>query len=129
MKLSEGSLDSTQLLPIDSSVIGPKFLAYQEGEDIAAFITRFEIIAMLLEVREDTVAVRLGSLLTGKAAKLYSNPDTITISDLALLRHALLIGFDKTGELQARLQNQQDAVQRKLQTALYATKADVRFLA
>ena len=56
----------------DPSVRGPKLPAYQESEDIAAYLTRFERIARLLKIEDDTLAVRLGSLLTGKTASLYS---------------------------------------------------------
>ena len=82
----------------DSSVRGPKLPAYVEGEDIAAYLTRFERIAQLLKVDNATYAVRLGSLLTGKAAELYATLDINTISDFSLLKQALLTGFDKTPE-------------------------------
>lgn len=82
----------------DSSIRGPELPTYQDGEDIAAYLTRFERIAELLQVQKDTLAVRLGSLLTGKAAELYSSLDTKTICDFSLLKQALLLGFDKTPE-------------------------------
>ena len=68
----------------DSSVRGTKLPAYQEDEDIASYLTRFERIAQLLGAEDDTLAIRLGSLLTGKAAKLYSTLDINTISDFSL---------------------------------------------
>ena len=86
------------LLYHDSSVRGSKFPTFQEGEDIASYLTRFERIATLLKVKGSSLAVRLGSLLTGKAAELYSSLDTDTISDFTLLKQALLTGFDKTPE-------------------------------
>lgn len=82
----------------EPTVKGPKLPAYKDEEDIAAYLTRFERIAQLLKVEEDTLAVRLGSLLSGKAAELYSTFDTNTISDFSLLKQALLTGFDKTPE-------------------------------
>ncbi|XP_076058196.1 uncharacterized protein LOC143035258 [Oratosquilla oratoria] len=71
---------------------------YQEGEDIASYLSRFERVANLLQVEEDSLAARLGSTLTGKAAELYSTFDLATISNFSLLKHALLTGFDKTPE-------------------------------
>lgn len=76
LKPSAGSVDSTQELSVDSSVRGHMFPTYQGGEDIPAFIIRFEHIALLLEVKEDALSVRLGSLLTGKTAELYSTLGT-----------------------------------------------------
>ncbi|MPC32498.1 hypothetical protein E2C01_025810 [Portunus trituberculatus] len=70
----------------------------QKGEDIAAYLTRFERIATLLTIDEESLAVGLGSLLTGKAAELYFTFSTDTISNFSLLKRALLTGFDKTPE-------------------------------
>ena len=99
-ELAKLKLEKEKPTPVlqDSSVRGPKLPAYHEDEDIASYLTRFERIAQLLGVKDDTLAVRLGSLLTGKAAKLYSTLDINTISDFSLLKQALLIGFDKTPE-------------------------------
>ncbi|XP_045111722.1 uncharacterized protein LOC123504882 [Portunus trituberculatus] len=90
----------------DAGVRGRKLPAYQ-GEDIptyltrferiatlltidelsriAAYLTRFERIATLLTIDEECLAVRLGSLLTGKAAELYPPLP----SDPSLLQRAL----------------------------------------
>jgi len=46
---------------------------YTDGEDIANYLVRFERVAALLNVDVDTYAVRLGSLLTGKAADIYTS--------------------------------------------------------
>ena len=43
-------------------------------------------------------AVRLESVLIGKAAELYSTLDINTISDFSLLKQALLTDFNKTLE-------------------------------
>ncbi|XP_076053612.1 uncharacterized protein LOC143032622 [Oratosquilla oratoria] len=82
----------------DIFVKRPDLLTYQEGEDIASYLSRFERVANLLQVEEDSLAARLGSTLTGKAAELYSTFDLATISNFSLLKHALLTGFDKTPE-------------------------------
>ncbi|XP_076057552.1 uncharacterized protein LOC143035027 [Oratosquilla oratoria] len=81
----------------DIFVKRPDLPTYQE-EDIASYLSRFERVANLLHVEEDSLAARLGSTLTGKAAELYSTFDLATISNFSLLKHALLTGFDKTPE-------------------------------
>lgn len=50
----------------------------------------------LLNVEKYALAIRLGSLLTGKAAELYSMFDTTTISDFSILKQALLTSFNET---------------------------------
>ncbi|XP_076064956.1 uncharacterized protein LOC143038997 [Oratosquilla oratoria] len=82
----------------DIFVMRPDLPTYQEGEDIASYLSRFKGVANLLQVEEDSLAARLGSTLTGKAAELYSTFDLATISKFSLLKHALLTGFDKTPE-------------------------------
>lgn len=47
-------------------------------------------------ISEDTYAVRLGSLLQGKAAELYSSLEAEITADYTLLRETLLLGFGKT---------------------------------
>ncbi|KAG0712585.1 hypothetical protein GWK47_018185 [Chionoecetes opilio] len=82
----------------DHLVSRPSLHAYHEGEDIASYLTRFERIADLLQLKEDSLAVWLGSLLTGDAAELYSTFDSDTIGNFLLLKQALLTGFSKTPE-------------------------------
>ncbi|KAK8382954.1 hypothetical protein O3P69_011484 [Scylla paramamosain] len=79
------------LLHHGSSVQGPELPTYQESEDVASYLT-------LLEVGESSLAVQMGSLLTRKAAELYSTLNTNTIGDFILLKQALLRGFNKTLE-------------------------------
>ncbi|XP_076064947.1 uncharacterized protein LOC143038987 [Oratosquilla oratoria] len=81
----------------DIFVKQPDLPTYQEGEDIASYLYRFERVANLIQVEEDLLAARLGSTLTGKAAELYSTFDLATISNFSL-QQALLTGFDKTPE-------------------------------
>ncbi|XP_076038439.1 uncharacterized protein LOC143023724 [Oratosquilla oratoria] len=83
-----------------------------KGDDVGRFVLNqqaferdertkereFERVANLLQVEEDSLAARLGSTLTGKAAELYSTFDLATISNFSLLKQALLTGFDKTPE-------------------------------
>lgn len=49
-----------------------------------------------VKVEEDTLAVKMGSLLTGKAAVVYFTLDTPTVFEYTLLKQALLAGFVKT---------------------------------
>ncbi|XP_076030915.1 uncharacterized protein LOC143019101 [Oratosquilla oratoria] len=81
----------------DIFVKRPDLPTYQE-EDIASYLSRFERVANLLQVEEDSLAARLGSTLTCKAAELYSTFDLATIGNFSLLKQALLTGFDKTPE-------------------------------
>lgn len=57
---------------LEDSVGKPRFPQYQDGEDIASHLVRFERVAELLYVDEESYAVRLGSLLTGVAAEIYT---------------------------------------------------------
>ncbi|XP_076030282.1 uncharacterized protein LOC143018628 [Oratosquilla oratoria] len=68
----------------------------QEGEDIASYLNRFERIAELLKLSPDSYAVRLGSLLTGKAADMYISLSPEVTKNYELLKKALLSGFNKT---------------------------------
>ena len=96
LRLAKESTEAkSSVLPHDKSVRGP---TYPEGKDIACYLTRFEWIATVLEVEENSLGVLLGSLLTGKEAELYSSLHTNTISNFTLLKQALLTGFDKTAE-------------------------------
>ena len=57
----------------------PSLPLYREGEDISTYLTRFERIASLLNIDQDTYAVRLASLLTGKCVEIYASlTDEIT---------------------------------------------------
>ena len=49
----------------------PTLPTFKDGEDIASYLTRFERVASLLGLSSDTYAVRLGSLLTGKAVSQW----------------------------------------------------------
>ncbi|XP_076067759.1 uncharacterized protein LOC143040565 [Oratosquilla oratoria] len=82
----------------DIFVKRPDLSTYQKGENIASYLSRFERVANMLQAEEDSLAARLGSTLTGKAAELYSTFDLATISNFFLLKEALLTGFDKTPE-------------------------------
>lgn len=78
------------------SVTKPKLPVYADNEDIATYLVRFERVAELLELDKDSYAVRLGCLLTGKAAELYISLPSETTKDYGELKKALLTGFSKT---------------------------------
>ena len=63
--------------------VKPSLPAYRDGEDISSYLIRFERIAQLLNLNPDSYAVRLGSLLTGKAVDIYTSlPPEITQDEL-----------------------------------------------
>lgn len=51
--------------PLTEAVSRPKLPVYKDGEDICAFFVRFERTAELLQIRKETYAVRIGTLLSG----------------------------------------------------------------
>ncbi|KAK3887702.1 hypothetical protein Pcinc_008187 [Petrolisthes cinctipes] len=83
-------------ISISSHEVGPKLPAYQESEDLNTYLVRFERVAELLQLKPTSYAVRLGSLLTGKAADLYTSLSSDITNDYGLLKKALLTGFSKT---------------------------------
>ena len=74
----------------------PKLPVYHEGEDLTAYFIRFERVCSLLGLRDDSLAVRLGSTLTGKAAEIYSSLPIATTSDYKALKQALLKAYNRT---------------------------------
>ena len=83
------------LLPHDS-VNRPTLPTYKEDEDIATYLVRFERVAQMLQLEEQSYAVRIGCLLTGKAAELYTSLPPSTTQDYQQLKEALLTGFSKS---------------------------------
>ena len=74
----------------------PRLPAYKDGDDLVSYLTRFERIAELLKVDANDYAVRLGALLSGKAARIYTSFSPEVISDYTLLKKSLLRSFCKT---------------------------------
>ncbi|KAK3884897.1 hypothetical protein Pcinc_010871 [Petrolisthes cinctipes] len=68
----------------------PRLPAYNDGEDFCSYHTRFERIAELLKVDKEAYAIRLGSLLSGKVAKIYSSLPSEIITDYDILKKSLL---------------------------------------
>ena len=82
--------------PPPNNIEGPKFPLYREGEDISNFIVRFERIAALLNISQDSYAARLASSLTGKAVDIYASLTADMTENYQALKTALLVGFRKT---------------------------------
>jgi hypothetical protein len=76
----------------------PKLPTYRDGDDITSYLIRFERIAALLQLKRESYAIRLGSLLTGKAVKIYAALAPEITENYDSLKLALLSGFNKTHE-------------------------------
>ena len=85
-------------LSIPEAAARPRLPVYQDGEDIATYLTRFERVAELLQLDVGTYDVRLGCLLTGKAAELYVSLSPEITCDYQELKRSLLAGFQKTSD-------------------------------
>ena len=69
---------------------------FNDGEDISAYLMRFERLAVLMNIKPEHYAIHLGSLLKGKALKIYSTLNPATTSNFNLLKDALLKAFKQT---------------------------------
>ena len=74
----------------------PKLPRWTEGEDLPSYFIRFERIASLLNLDRASLAIRLGSSLSGKAADIYSSLSPEITADYDQLKGALFLGFNKT---------------------------------
>ena len=88
--------DSPSPVPVTVSIDQTRPLPYKDGEDITAYIERFERIAELLTWEKKEWAVRLGSLLQGKALSIFISLDSTVTANYDHLKKALLKGFRKT---------------------------------
>ncbi|MPC71478.1 hypothetical protein E2C01_065756 [Portunus trituberculatus] len=92
---AQGKPDAVTILEVAAL---PTLPVYQEGEDIATYLARLEIVAELLQLEPSMYAVRLGCLLTGKAANLYVSLSPETTKDYEALKMSLLTGSKKTSD-------------------------------
>jgi hypothetical protein len=70
---------------------------FNDGEDVSAYIIRFERIAALLKWDKQTHwPVQLGSLLKGRALSIYSSLPPAITDNYESLKAALLKGFRQT---------------------------------
>ena len=96
VELARAANPHNPLLHLNDSVSRPKLPLLQDGEEITSYFNRFERVAELLSVDPDSYAARLGSLLTGKAAQIYTSLSADITSNYDSLKKALLTGFNKT---------------------------------
>ncbi|MPC81413.1 hypothetical protein E2C01_076028 [Portunus trituberculatus] len=75
----------------------PSLPEYQV-DDLTSYFTRFECIAYLLNLPQHTLAIQLGSLLSGKLADIYTTLPEDVINDYRRLKSGLLRSFDRTTE-------------------------------
>ena len=84
------------LSPSMSPILSLKFPPFTDGEDIGAYLVRFERIAELLSLHADKYSPILSSLLTGKALEIYIGLSAEITEDYQSLKPALLKGVRKT---------------------------------
>ena len=97
LELAKVNATNSGVVPVAAAdVVRPTLPVFKEGEDMASYLIRFERISSLLNLKPDTLAVRLGSLLTGKAVDIYTSLSPTVTADYKQLKQALLQGFNKT---------------------------------
>ena len=74
----------------------PKMPVFHDGEDITAYLIRFENLAVLSQWPEDSWATRLALLFSGTALNVYSTLSDEVIADYSELKKAILKAFKKT---------------------------------
>lgn len=84
-------------LPI-SQANSLKLPFYRDGEDITDYLIRFERIAEMVNVPDHQYSIHLGSLLSGRALKIYTSLPAGLTSDYSRLKEALLLGFNKSSD-------------------------------
>ena len=89
---------SHSILPVSEGVVKPSLPVFKDNDDIASYLIRFERVASLLDLAKETYAVRLGSLLTGKAVDIYTSLSPEITANYDELKKALLQGFSKTSQ-------------------------------
>ena len=75
-----------------------KLLPYNEGDDLSAYLTRFERISVVYKWDNFRKAIQLGSLLQDKALQIYSTFDDETTNDYDKLKQALLNSYKLNDE-------------------------------
>ena len=91
LKKNSGRFDQS----ISDAAMRHKLPQFRDGDDIVSFIIGFERIASLLKLDPNSYAVRIGSLLSGKALKMYAALSPEITDDYSSLKSALLSGFNK----------------------------------
>ncbi|XP_047478945.1 uncharacterized protein LOC125032028 [Penaeus chinensis] len=83
-------------LVFSDDTVRPSLPVFHDSEDISLYLIRFERVADLLNIKKESYAVRLGSLLTGKAVDVYTSLSPEITKDYELLKKCLLDSFAKT---------------------------------
>ena len=70
--------DTPNMEPVAIAVDTTRPLPFRDGEDITAYLIRFEKVAQSLSWEKDTWPVKLASLLQGKALTIYTSTEKLT---------------------------------------------------
>ena len=87
--LQANSSNNASPAPLTVTIDQTRPLPYKEGDDITAYIDRFERIATMLKWEKADWAVRLGSLLQGKALGIFTSLDNTVTADYDELKKSL----------------------------------------
>ena len=94
LELTEKDSNLNQFL--NDAAMHHKLPQFKDSDDIVSFIIRFQQIGSLLKPDPNSHAVRIGSLLSGKALKIYAALSPEITDDHQSQKSALLSGFNKT---------------------------------
>lgn len=98
LKLRQANPIAETAVDISEYATRPKLPIFRDGDDIKAFIIRFERIAALLNLNRASWALRLGSVLSGKAVDIFASLPPDVTNDYDLQNNSLLRGYNKTPE-------------------------------
>ena len=82
LKKESGQFDQS----LNDATIRPKLPQFKDSDDVVSFIIRFECISSLLKIDPNSYAVRICSLLSGKALKIFP-ADEIVPKLLTTINH------------------------------------------
>jgi hypothetical protein len=103
LQVREKELDASVPQPRHSSVsefapVKIQLPFYDDKEDLEAYLAQFERIARIQKWHPDTWAVRLGTVLRGKAREVYVRMDEEQATSFEAVAAALLANFKLTSE-------------------------------
>ena len=76
----------------------PKFPVFKEGDDISSFLVLFERLCDMLQIPQESKALRLSCQLTGKALDVYASLAPEVTENYSSFKKALLKAYNKTPE-------------------------------
>ncbi|XP_066952537.1 uncharacterized protein [Macrobrachium rosenbergii] len=91
-----GGSGNPEIRVIPAETIKPPY--FKDGDDLVAYLDRFERIATLYKWDKELWPAKLGSLLQGRALEIYYSIDMDVSANFDLLKAALLRGFKKTSD-------------------------------